>query len=269
MEKKVLIIEQGSFINDKLSKKLRDEGYNVFIATDGGEGLETIRSRRPELVLLDVKLPSMDGYAVLEKKRNEKEIKNIPVIIITDSSEPDEISRALSLGVRDYLIKSNFEIDDVMEKVRLQMSSDGNYKEEDPVPQRHDSFVLSGKTILWVEDDKFLSDIISRKLTTSNCNLIHAKTGEEALSILKDKTPDVILLDILLPGIDGWEILRRIKEHSESNKVPVILLSNLGQKADIDKGVALGAECFLVKATVTFDDIIEEMASVIKKYAEV
>lgn len=125
--------------------------------------------------------------------------------------------------------------------------------------------ILRGKTILWVEDDKFLSDIISRKLSAAWCYLIHAGNGEGAMMALRDKTPDIVLLDILLPGIDGYEVLKSIKGSERTKNIPVILLSNLGQKSDVEKGKELGAARFLIKATVTLDEIVEEIQTVLKE----
>ena len=124
---------------------------------------------------------------------------------------------------------------------------------------------IAKKKVMWVEDDSFLGDIIARKLSMQGCGLVHATEGEEALKLLEKESPDLILLDILLSGIDGFEILRRIKENEKTKKVPVILLSNLGQKEDVEKGKSLGAARFLIKATVTLDEIVEEIKTVLKE----
>ena len=118
---------------------------------------------------------------------------------------------------------------------------------------------------MWVEDDKFLSDIIARKLVSEKCKLTHATDGGEALTILEKEIPDLILLDILLPGMDGYEILSRVKSNDITKKIPIIVLSNLGQKANIDLAKKLGASSFLVKATVTLDEIVVEMKKVLSK----
>jgi len=123
---------------------------------------------------------------------------------------------------------------------------------------------LEGKKVMWVEDDRFLSDIISRKLLREKCVLIHAVEGEGAISLAEKEQPDIILLDILLPGIDGFEILSRLKANLRTKTIPVILLSNLGQKTDVDKGKSLGADQFLIKATVTLDEIVEEIKNLLK-----
>jgi len=125
-------------------------------------------------------------------------------------------------------------------------------------------FSIEGKKIMWIEDDKFLSDVIARKLSKERCKLIHAADGEQALVVLEKELPDIVLLDILLPGLDGFEILSRIKANEKTKNIPIIILSNLGQKADIEKGKKLGAACFLVKATVTLDEIIEEVKAVLR-----
>ncbi len=124
---------------------------------------------------------------------------------------------------------------------------------------------LADKKIMWVEDDKFLNDIIARKLAATKCKLFHASEGEEALAMASREIPDIILLDIILPGMDGFEILRRIKEDPKIKDIPVILLSNLGQAIDIEKGKSLGAAKFLVKATVSLDEIIGEIKAILAK----
>lgn len=124
---------------------------------------------------------------------------------------------------------------------------------------------LAGKRILWVEDDPFLKDIITKKLSMQNFVLFLARNSDEAFRLIElEKAPDVIMLDVLLSGVDGFEILRQLKENLKVKHVPVILLSNLGQQADIDRSNELGAAKFLVKATLTLDEIIEEIKKVLR-----
>ena len=121
--------------------------------------------------------------------------------------------------------------------------------------------MAENKKILVVEDDKLLSDLLLRKLG-STFDLLHANTGEEALKILSEKKPALVLLDILLPGMDGFEVLKKIKQSPTLKEIPVVILSNLGQESDIKKGKELGAERFLVKVTLTLDDIVKEVEKV-------
>ena len=125
------------------------------------------------------------------------------------------------------------------------------------------STYLEAKKIMWVEDDKFLSDILARKLTESGANLIHLNIGEQAPSLAEKEMPDLILLDILLPGMDGFTILEKLKSNPKTSSIPVILLSNLGQKSDIEKGKKLGAVKFLIKASMGLDEIVYEIKGVL------
>ncbi len=122
---------------------------------------------------------------------------------------------------------------------------------------------LAGKKILWLEDDKFLSDIIAQKLSHGNAKLLYAKDGNQALLVAKEQKPDVILLDILLPGMDGIEVLKQLKADPETKDIPVIMFSNLDDKEKVDQSMTFGAKGFFVKASMDLDQIIAEILKVL------
>jgi len=126
---------------------------------------------------------------------------------------------------------------------------------------------LTNQKVLWVEDDPFLSTILAAKLAHEGCVYFHAKNGEEALYIAEHDVPDIILLDLLLPGMTGFDILKAIRANARIAQIPVIVLSNLGQKEDVEKSKELGAVKHLVKAEHDLDDIISEVAKVLKDKA--
>ena len=119
--------------------------------------------------------------------------------------------------------------------------------------------------ILVIEDDKFLRELLVRKLGTSGFNVLFAVDGEEALKKLKEKIPQLILLDLVLPGVDGFDVLKHIKENPLTKNIPVIILSNLGQQEEVEKGIRLGADDYLIKAHFTPDEIIEKSRRILKK----
>lgn len=123
---------------------------------------------------------------------------------------------------------------------------------------------LHGKTVLWVEDDKFLSDILSKKFVQVGCDIQHAKDGAEAFKLLEKITPDVILLDIFLPGMNGFDILQKVKMNPKLRPIPVIILSNTSQQGDLEKAKVLGANLFLVKAAASLDHILHEVGLLVK-----
>ena len=120
MVKKVLIIEDEKILSGLLDKKLKEVGYEISLAYDGEEGLQKMREEKPDLVLLDIIMPKKGGFEVLEERRQDNEIKDIPVVIISNSGQPVEISKALDLGVKDYLIKTQFDPKEVVDKVNKQ-----------------------------------------------------------------------------------------------------------------------------------------------------
>jgi DNA-binding response OmpR family regulator len=120
------------------------------------------------------------------------------------------------------------------------------------------------KTILIVEDDKFLRELISRKLSGEGFEALEAVDGEEGIKKIKEGKPDLILLDLILPGIDGFEVLARLREDPEISSIPVIILSNLGQREEVEKGLKLGAIDYLIKAHFTPGEIIEKIKNVLK-----
>ncbi|HCM36619.1 MAG: hypothetical protein A3J30_01805 [Candidatus Wildermuthbacteria bacterium RIFCSPLOWO2_02_FULL_47_9c] len=119
--KKVLVVEDEQLIADLLQKKLIKEGYYAFAAGDGEAALQQIREERPDIVLLDIVLPRMNGFEVLAELRKDEELRKIPVIIISNSGQPAEIEKAREAGVRDWLIKTEFDPQEVLEKVRRQV----------------------------------------------------------------------------------------------------------------------------------------------------
>ena len=120
------------------------------------------------------------------------------------------------------------------------------------------------RKILIIEDDKFLRELMVRKLVNDGYEVIEATNGEEGVRTAKAEKPDLILLDLILPGIDGFESLTRIRKDQETANIPVIILSNLGQKEDIEKGLKLGATDYLIKAHFAPGEIAEKIASILK-----
>lgn len=120
------------------------------------------------------------------------------------------------------------------------------------------------KKILIVEDDKFLRELIFRKLENEGYQVVAAVEGEEGLKKADEEKPDLILLDLILPGIDGFEVLSQLKQNERLASIPVIILSNLGQREEIEKGLKLGAIDYLVKAHFTPGEIIEKIKNVLK-----
>lgn len=123
---------------------------------------------------------------------------------------------------------------------------------------------FESKKILLVEDDNFLSELLLKKLAENKADAVRAADGEEAIKILKSSPKfDLVLLDLMLPKVGGFEVMEAINGDDKVKGTPVIILSNLGQKNDVERGVSLGAKKFLVKAILSLDEIINSAAEIV------
>ena len=120
------------------------------------------------------------------------------------------------------------------------------------------------KTILLVEDDPFVVDIYTTKLESAGFSIDVAEDGEDALRKLKEKKPDLMILDIVLPNIDGWELLKKIRTELGLEDLKVVVLSNLSQKEEVQKGLELGALKYFIKANFTPSEVVGEIIKILK-----
>ena len=123
-------------------------------------------------------------------------------------------------------------------------------------------------TVLIVEDDHFLSSILKSRLEKEGFAVLQAFDGDEALLMLKTVRPNVILLDIIMPKMSGFEVLEKVSSDPELSKIPVVIASNLGQDTDIEKAKALGASDYYVKVRTSLQDFIDMLKNVITKAAK-
>lgn len=262
---KILLIEDEQVLADVLDSKLKKEGYETNVAYEGEDGYKKIIEWKPDLVLLDIVLPKMNGYEILERMQSDN--NKTPVIIISNSGQPVEIERTKKLGAVDYLIKTQFDPTEVITKVN-------DYLKPGAAPSAPSAAstgteatsAYSGVKVLLVEDDKFLRDICGTKLIKEGFQVVEAVDGQEVTKIIEKEKPSIVLLDIVLPSVNGFEVLAQIKAdaNSEIAKTPVLMLSNLGQEDDVKKAMELGASDYLIKSNFTTQEITDKIKKTLK-----
>jgi DNA-binding response OmpR family regulator len=119
--------------------------------------------------------------------------------------------------------------------------------------------------VLLVEDEPYLTDVYNTKLEKSGFKIKLVNDGNKVIEALEEFKPDILLLDIVLPNVDGWEVLKKIEKKEEFKKLPIIILSNLGQKQEVMKGLNLGATKYLIKAHYTPTEIVAEIKKILNK----
>lgn len=276
-KKRIMVVEHDATLRDMLARKIESEGYLVDYAGNGVVALEKVRVTKPDVILLELMTPRKSGIEILEELAQDAELKKIPVIMIASSNQASEIDRAKELGVQEFLIKEIFNPDEVLEKLKWVLSGEVSVLPGGAIDRQSESQSPSVSTpvskiatptssnifVLVVEDDKFLRELLVRKLLAEKFTVESTIDAEGAFAILKDRKPSIILLDLILPGVSGFDILARVKAEQTTAAIPVIILSNLGQKEDVDRAKALGAKDFMVKANFTLDEIVEKVHSVV------
>jgi CheY-like chemotaxis protein/anti-sigma regulatory factor (Ser/Thr protein kinase) len=199
----VLVVEDDRRSADLLRVYLEDAGYQVTVARDGREGLEAARARKPAVVLLDLGLPTVDGWEVLTALKSDPSTAGVPVVIV---SMLDEHGAGFALGAAEYLVKP-IRQDDLM-RVLLRWA---------PVePQR---------TVVAIDDDEVALELADAALTPAGWTVLRASGGEEGIELVRRSSPDIVLLDLLMPGVDGFAVAERLRSDPELAEIPIIVMT--------------------------------------------
>jgi signal transduction histidine kinase/DNA-binding response OmpR family regulator len=199
----ILTIDDDAAARDLMQRCLTQAGYHAIAATSGMEGLRLAKVHAPDAILLDVRMPDMDGWEVLSRLKSDPELADIPVLMVTIDQD-----RALSsaLGAVEYLLKP---VDTDRLLTLLQ-------------PYRKDS---SPTSVMVVEDNIDNRQMICRQLTKAGWQVLEAENGLKALEVLQTQQPGVILLDLMMPEMDGFEFLRELRQQAQWRSLPVIVLT--------------------------------------------
>lgn len=256
-KERILVIEGEAVFGGRIVEALKKEGYIATLATDGTAGLKLVYDILPHLILVDIVLPGLDGYQILEKKHSEQLLTKIPVFLISTQGVPINMAKVPQGSVKEYILDLHADTGEIIKRVNnlFGYKTDG----EDSVKDQGRK-----KKIVWVEDDKLIGNILGKKLTASGFDLFHAQNGPEALRYLADNVPDAIVLDLLMPGMTGFDILQKVKADPRLKDVPSMILSNLNKQSDIERSKVLGVQKFMVKAAASLDQIVEEVRDLCK-----
>ncbi len=202
----VLVVEDDPASANLLAIHLKDAGIAVRIANDGKTGLELATAHRPRAIVLDLLLPELDGWEFLSRLKGNPTTADVPVVIV---SVVDERGKGLALGAADYLVKP-YDQAQLVESIRRLYQ--GEAKD-------------AGATVLAIDDDPRALELTRATLEPHGFQVLTALSGEEGLEIAKRKQPDLIILDLLMPDLDGFEVSKALKEEPETAGIPIVILT--------------------------------------------
>lgn len=268
--KKILVIEDNAVVVRILQQYMKNADFSI--AAHPAESVTRAMEIKPDLILLDLMLPERGGMEILHDLKQNPSTKEIPVIIVSALASEEDIDNAKQGGAVDYIVKGMESINVVVAKISKVIGEDVATKKISPevtaefikpknIKQRKE---LKSKVVLFVEDDLFLvhayKDILEEN---QSIRVWIAQDGDQALSYFSKKPPDLVLLDLMLPGKSGFEVLEAMRKHAGWKDVKVIILSNLGQSQDIERATKLGIVDYIIKANTRMSDIVARIEKIV------
>ncbi|MCL7926467.1 MAG: GAF domain-containing protein [marine benthic group bacterium] len=236
----ILVIDDDPGTHDLLRRALSREGYRVEGAPDGESGLARIRELRPDAIILDVRMPRMDGWSVLSTLRADPDLSTIPVIVL---SMLDDRNVGYALGAADYLTKP---VD-----ARQLVATLSRFCPDREAP------------ILLVEDDSDARERVRRVLERDGWKVEEAGNGREALALLPDLQPQLVVLDLMMPEMDGFELAARMKADARWRALPVLVLSALDLSAEQRQRLSGSVDVIMQKGGSELEELLPEIRSLL------
>ena len=204
----VLVVEDDPAAAKLLSIYLMEAGFSVEVAADGDAGLEKAKTLRPSLITVDILIPKTDGWELLTRLKADQATASIPVVVVSIVDEP---GRGFSLGAADYLLKP---VDgEVLVRV-IQRVVRNNARDQ------------RGRSVLVIDDDPVILELMEAVLRPEGFEVLKAKDGRHGLQIARERNPDLVVLDLLMPEMNGFEVVDEMHGCSETASIPIVILTN-------------------------------------------
>jgi signal transduction histidine kinase/DNA-binding response OmpR family regulator len=223
----ILVVDDEPDVLRLMRKYLEDEGFSVVTASTAAEGAAAARGRRPDVILLDLMLPDRSGFDLLETLKKDAATASIPVMVV---SIMNDAVRGLTLGASEYLVKP-VERGAITSTVRRLL----------------DGRVGGDPTVLVVDDEIDTAELLRDTLRAEGFRAQVAHHGRQALELIARKRPDLVILDIMMPGLSGFEVLEALRRDPQTASIPVLVLTARGEAADQKRGLDLGAKRYINK----------------------
>jgi two-component system NtrC family sensor kinase len=239
----VLLIDDSPTFREELRRACEDAGYRVLTAATGGEGLRVAAAQRPAAIVVDDQLPDIDGGTVIRQIRLDAALRGVPCLLLTGSEDDRAELRALDSGADTFLRKEG-DVGMVLARLAaLLRNVTWQASQEDT------RSLLGPKKILAVDDSATYLHELAELLLSVGYDVVMARSGEEALELLDIHTVDCILLDLMMPGIGGYETCRRIKTVPVLRDVPLIMLTAVEDREAMIDALAAGADDYIQKSS--------------------
>jgi len=243
LNRSVLVVDDNEMNRDLLGRRLEQEGYHVAGAGSGKQALDILRQERFDLMLLDLMMPDMDGFEVLLRLKEDPSHSNMPVVMITADNDAESVKRCIKLGAVDYVVKPiNLAILKSRVWGHIAKASQQRNKGVGKI-----SYATEGARILAVDDLALNRDLLANRLSKLGYIVKTAESADAALRVLGMEAIDLMLLDLMMPEIDGFQLLEQIRKNPRFAHLPVIIVSGEDSSDAMTRGLSLGADDYVAK----------------------
>jgi len=243
----ILIIDDDITIRKLIGFHLKANDYNIFESVGADDGFNVLKENNIDLVLCDVTMDGMDGFTFCLKVREDENYRALPFIFVTADTSQEVKNKALEAGGDDIITKP-FEINDLLVKVKALLKRADIYRAYGAKKNLEESISQSDVSkILLVDDDQSLARLFQYNLNKAGLNCVTANSTEEGLKLAKADPPDIIVSDIMMPLVDGYEFRRMLMSDSELKQIPFIFLTSKGDENDVLDGYDMGIADYVIK----------------------
>ena len=261
-KKSVLIIDDDITIRKLLSYHLNNNSYDVVEADSATRAFEVLKIEKVDLVLCDVTMDEMDGFTFCKKVRENENYRVLPFVFVTAKNTIEDKSKAMEAGGDDIITKP-FDIQDLLIKVQALIRRSEIYKVYGTKKNLEQSFKESPTKILLVDDDQTLAKLFQFNLNKAGFECQIADGPENGLKLAKKSNPDLIISDIMMPGVDGYQFRKMLLADSDLKSVPFVFLTAKGGEDDILDGYNLGITDYVLK-TAGPRVVVAKVSAIIK-----
>ncbi len=270
---KIIIVEDDPMISEIYQKKFSESGFDVLVANSGEQALDLIKKNEVELILLDLIMPKMDGFEVIKNVRSGKYNQEAKIIVFSNLSQKEDQDKAIKLGANGFIIKSDYTPSTLVNEVKRIFNQ---CREEDKNKQKavekiirkkkekKDSKPKIAKRVLLIEDEDVFVEMFTKKLTEDGYIVESAKNGAWGLKEALNKYFDIFVVDMVMPAMNGDEIVAALKQNDKTKNVPIIVLSASVEddiKAKVEK---MGVNAFFVKTQLVPSELSREVTKLLK-----
>ncbi len=261
-QKNILVIDDDLTIRKLLNYHLKNNSYTVFEAEGAEKGFEVLKSEKIDLVLCDVTMDEMDGYTFCKKVRENENYRVLPFVFVTAKASLEDKSKALEVGGDDVITKP-FDVNELLLKVRSLMRRTEIYKVYGVKKNLEQSFSQSTPKIVLVDDDVSLAKLFQYNLNKAGFQCEVALSADDGMKLVKSVNPDIIISDIMMPNIDGFQFRRMLQADQELKSIPFIFLTARGEENDILEGYDMGITDYVLK-TAGPRVVVAKVSAIIK-----